>query len=214
MKTVLWLDVDGVLLDYTTPFLKMNGIDANPHYLKTYDFKEIIGISSKDLEERMLRFSLSDEFKNLPALADRILLQQYFQAGVIIKAITKLPVPAQGKQNRLYNLVKRYGPIFNEIVFTDHGQCKVKYIKERYAQESNDVNYHIVEDSPEFIDAVDDNLYDALNIHAHAVRYKYNLKSITNSFLVHPWNDLNHFLEYMQYADIVAKENAAWQKKQ
>lgn len=152
MKPTIWLDVDGVLLDYTNPFLQFTGIDTTGvtyDNLFDYDLTKLFR-AKEDCDNAMLRFAVSDEFKNLPPIAHRHDLEMLKNMGFSLQIITQLPAPPKSKIARIKNLTQNFGAVFDGVHFTIPGQCKLSYIRDIEFNLHND--YHIlVEDNPNLL---------------------------------------------------------------
>lgn len=180
MKRVLWLDVDGVLLDYTRAFLEFSKRSIKYEEMTTYDLTVLFD-SKEECFEQMKAFASSYAFANLPVHTDAFYLHALKNAGYDLRIITQLTAPAQARKNRIANLTNVYGGIFSEIVFTQHGQCKLDYLERRWRHD-NSVNYDnpyiLVEDNPVLLGKAE-NQY-------HAERSLIQVYGIT-----HPYNTLS-----------------------
>lgn len=175
MKKVLWLDVDGVLLDYTRAFLKFAGLGTTYEDLTGYDLTKLFE-TKEQCWDTMKKFACSYEFANLPVHTDAFYLHALKNAGYDLRIITQLTAPPHARKNRIANLTNVYGGIFSEIVFTDMGQCKLDYLWERWSAETDDVDYILVEDNPHLLTkhcVIDPQWLETL-----AVEHPYNKASI------------------------------------
>lgn len=152
-KTI-WFDVDGVLLDYTRAFLDFTGLSSRGieyHNLTDYDLTKLFD-TPDECHRVMLQFALSDEFRDLPSHIDGQFLWALKNLGHSLKVITKLPAPPKARLNRLMNLSEKFGPVFDEVVFTT-SECKLDFLKKR-----NDPNAIILEDNPDFLRKAEDSI--------------------------------------------------------
>ena len=173
MKT-LWLDVDGVLLDYTRPFLAFTGIDTlgiTYDNLFDYDLTKLFR-SPDDCELAMLRFAMSKDFDKLQAIADVHDLATLKNMGYSLRVITQLPAPPEAKKARIRNLTQNFGAIFDAIVFTVPGQCKLELIQQSHQPGERTI---LVEDNPNLLRKAD---CQSHNIEVYAVGHPYNMDAI------------------------------------
>lgn len=184
MKKVCWLDVDGVLLDYTSAFLdfarphmKEESKDISYGTLLDYDLTRLF--HEPDICYGVMKeFASSQEFANLPVHTDAFYLHALKNAGYDLRIITQLTAPPHARKNRIANLTNVYGGIFSEIVFTEHGQCKLEYLAMRYM---NDMHSNVMGSVQEYI-LVEDN--PKLLLKAATASYKF----IETLGIHHPYN--------------------------
>lgn len=180
MKQILWLDVDGVLVDYTRPFLKFANLSITYDDLFDYDLRKLFKTEDECLNT-MLNFAMSEEFAKLPPIMNPVLLEALHNVGYELRIITKLPAPSAAKVNRIKNLTALFGPIFKEIIFTGNGECKLEYLHKR-KQHEPDATYILVEDNPELLAKADElffkniELFEQLEI--KAIAHPYNSKTV------------------------------------
>lgn len=159
MKKVLWLDVDGVLLDYTRAFLKFAGLGTTYEDLTGYDLTKLFE-TKEQCWDTMKKFACSYEFANLPVHTDAFYLHALKNAGYDLRIITQLTAPAHARKNRIANLTNVYGGIFSDIVFTDMGQCKLDYLRKRWQEDHARFgiypHYILVEDNPTLLAKAED----------------------------------------------------------
>jgi hypothetical protein len=186
MKKVLWLDVDGVLLDYTRPFLRFASLPMTYETLFDYDLRKLF-VTQDECNDTMLRFAMSKEFAALPSIATAHLLVALKNVGYELRVITKLPSPNEAKINRIMNLSRDFGPVFSEIVFTGSSDCKLDYLAQRYQQEVG-AEYILVEDNPELLVKAEDRYFENLEMLHHlqirAIRHPYNEEVVDNLMLI------------------------------
>lgn len=155
MKKVLWLDVDGVLLDYTSGFLKYAESHMTYEALLDYDLTKLFA-TPDDCYNKMRAFASSEEFARLPAIAQYNHIHGLKNAGYELRIITQLTAPPAARKNRIANLTAIFGSPFSEVVFTEHGQCKLEYLAGRYEAEklrtfNNELKYILIEDNPHLL---------------------------------------------------------------
>jgi hypothetical protein len=186
MKKVLWLDVDGVLLDYTRAFLKFAGLGTTYEDLTSYDLTTLFD-TKEQCWDTMKAFACSQEFADLPVHTPAFYLHALKNAGYDLRIITQLTAPAHARKNRIANLTNVYGGIFSEIVFTEMGQCKMDHLWGSWCGEGDfgDMgaeSYILVEDNPKLLLKADDrNLYGYVEV--LAVEHPYNKEEIAGTSL-------------------------------
>jgi hypothetical protein len=187
MKKVLWLDVDGVLLDYTSAFLKYAESHLTYETLLDYDLTKLFA-TPDDCWKKMREFTMSVEFANLPAIAQYGHIHGLKNAGYELRIITQLTAPSVARKNRIANLTYIFGSPFSEVVFTEHGSCKLEYLAGRKDGEP-DAEYILVEDNPRLLDKADE--------HGH-------LFPVEVLAISHPYNkDVIEQLELKTYSSFV-----------
>lgn len=178
MKRILWLDVDGVLLEYTREFFKFARIPKSTIDYSDYNLSRYFETPEK-CRKTMEEFACSEQFTHLPIICNRAYLQAILQAGVELRAITKLPVPPKGRANRLINLSWAFGPIFSQVVFTNSHECKWDLLRNTYLFDACPRDQIIIEDNPDFFLAVDK--APSKNVKVYGVRHPYNTKYYYNN---------------------------------
>lgn len=188
MKTSIWLDVDGVLLDYCSPFNKFSGLEDKGHNynnITNYDYTKLFA-SSDECYGLMRKFAHSTEFENLPSIASVLDLEALKNMGYDVQVITQLDSEPRGKVARIKNLTRAFGNVFDMIHFTQRGECKLDYIRKHQQGESKII---VVEDNPATLFKVN-SLVSA------------QLKEVGNTFImgigiIHPYNTED--LKKMEY---------------
>lgn len=179
MKTI-WLDVDGVLLDYTRAFLSFTGIDTlgttYDNYLD-YDLTKLFE-TPDDCYKAMLAFSMSKKFGELRPIANKLDLEMLHNLGFKLNILTQLSAPPQARANRIRNLTLNFGGVFDKVIFTNRGQCKLDYIAAKISV-TGDI---LVEDNPTLLLKAEDQRErlrrDTGLVHpltVYAVRHPYNM---------------------------------------
>lgn len=175
-KPIIWLDCDGVLLDWTRPFLAYSGlnvryedltdIDLTKHYDKPEDFYDI-----------MHKYHKSQVFHCLPNLVEKDALKLLrLRTGCQINVITQIENNVHVRDARLMNLYTAFGNAFDRVVFTVRGECKLKKI---LSEQPND-KHIIVEDNPATLGRIADYMEDRM--------VSYGQTDVTAIGIVHPYN--------------------------
>lgn len=176
----VWIDVDGVLLDYTRAYLKYTGLEsAGITYegLLDYDLTKLFE-SDVDAHTAMTDFHNSPEFARLPCLINKHSLYLLVMEGFSLQLITQLQDEGRAREYRMANLMKHFGLIPDKVHFTERGQCKLDYIERLYPGEE----IIIVEDNPNLLNKIEDRMMNDLidrgttNIQAYAVVHPYNME--------------------------------------
>lgn len=189
-KPALWIDADGVLVDYTRGFLDYSGLSkAGYTYedVQDYDLTKMFG-SGKHAQdhtyELMRKFSESPEFHDLKPLALLTDLEALANFGFPMYVISQLGSKV-ARHSRVMNLTRLYGKVFKNIVFTQHGQSKLDFIKENTEYNDN----IIIEDNPGVFRALKDSKYTPnaeFKLFGICIRHPYNR---------HVQRGYNHFTE-------------------
>ena len=140
-EKIILTDVDGVLLDIHTSmnhFLEKekNIIFDDSEWNKTYWLSEILNVT-KDVERDLFaEFSQSDYFKNLSARECALTsLQNLANDGWRFVAVTAAGQGLKSQnmnkvlQNRMDNLEKHFGNVFEDIHITNVFDCKSPVLK-------------------------------------------------------------------------------------
>lgn len=180
----LWLDCDGVLLDWTRPFLQFSGLASRGvRYENIFDIDLTkLYKTPEEFYEVMHRYHESDYFHNLPSLVSPEELSVLRNMGWEIHVITQLENNPVVRMNRIGNLTKRFGAMFAQIHFTERGQSKLDYILNLYPGEK----VVIVEDHPTLLKQVSDMVEDSLiergqsQVLGFAVVHPYNEEALRN----------------------------------
>lgn len=175
----VWVDVDGVLLDYTRAYLAFTGLDKKGvtyDNLFDYDLTKLFE-SADAAHDAMDAFHNSKEFANLPCLINKHSLYLLGMSGYSLQFITQLQDSGMAREYRMANLMRHFGLIPDKVHFTERGQCKLEYIEKLYPGEE----VIIVEDNPILLNKIEDRMmYDLIergttNIQAYAVVHPYNM---------------------------------------
>lgn len=176
-KGTVWLDCDGVLLDYSTAFMDFTmknyklGVPATE--LTEYNLDKYFS-SHKQMFDIMREFGESAEFSQLSPLVFSTVLDSVVNAGFELKVITYMPPTnsVEMKLSRLKNLSDKYGSVFDDVVFLslDEKQSKIKYILDNSSAPAA-----LVEDHPGIILEAVNTIKDGVNhFQIFAVQHGYN----------------------------------------
>ena len=119
-KTKIGVDLDGVLFDFHTPFLKFynekHGTNFSVKDIKKYEFSGVFGISQKELNVEMSLFYQSDSFKNLPRVPGAQIAINSLSKKNTLGVITSRPDFTSN--TTLISLDKNFPGCFSEVYFT------------------------------------------------------------------------------------------------
>lgn len=180
-NTTVFLDVDGVLLDYTDAFLAWlrrnylthdeggDLIRVRPEWLHEYDFEKALSpwMSSNMVRPAMKEFCGSDEWRNMRPLADIRLLEALRNCGIKLQILSSCW--PEWQPDSLLRLTRHYGPVFTGCKFCPP-QDKAEFIYQ-YMCEHKVHNGWFLEDSV-------DNLIAAMsrsNVTCMLINQPYNL---------------------------------------
>lgn len=186
----LWLDCDGVLLDWLTGFLKYahkHSIHKHNLPLNAADVAYMdMGVYYEEPEnflKDLQAFHLHPEFRELNTIADVRLLTQLKEKGWELFVITQVEGDLPRAQ-RVVNLLNTFGNIFDRIDFTARGESKLKFILDRYPEDDIllvEDNHHTINEF-EAQAAKEDN---KLAITTVCIRTLYNENFINRMSVVH-----------------------------
>lgn len=169
-KKVLFLDCDGVLLDWASQYLKHIGSPLNVFHITEYNFNKM-GLFPTDQEffDSIAAFEKRLEWGQLPPMATQQHLEILHNAGFELHVLTQAghgdPVV---KTRRIWNLTRHFGSVFEGIHFTVRGQSKLDFMHDWEAKHGN--VYGIVEDRGEtLVEVAQDGIFKAIGI-----KYLYN----------------------------------------
>lgn len=127
-RTVL-LDVDDVLLSYSSEFLKHYGIDydVNGQYK---GFEDIPELKNKNVCKMVEDFNKSPWFSCLPPREGaKHTIENLLSSGYSIKLITSCGATPETRFFRAVNLIDVFGKeIIKEVTYAELGECKKKYL--------------------------------------------------------------------------------------
>ena len=136
-KTIL-TDVDGVVLDWTSPFeqwIENEKMPLEVFEISLFEYKSIedwLGISKEDATNLITEFSLTDHFKSLPSFPDAtVIIPELKKLGHNFVAITACDSSDQARMKREINLEKLFPGIFDDVIFTglDNSLGKRPYLE-------------------------------------------------------------------------------------
>jgi hypothetical protein len=183
MTINVWLDIDGVVLDYTTPFLEHNGLAMTVNDIHHYDLTKLFG-SRQECLDLMEEFAGTEEFANLPLIDNKIpeLVSNLKAAGCSVYAITQVDYPV-GVQPRIDNLSRVFKDDLTDVVITKQGEDKLKLINNLVSTSTN----YLIEDNPSLLIRA----YRFPDIITYGVARPYNIK------------ESKEFKKLKKYADTV-----------
>lgn len=154
-RKVIFLDVDGVLLDMMGPFARdyMNGMDPNTfEQYGIHVYPPFNGDVSKmaDAFKDMIEKPI---YGNLDPLATMTALEALKAMGYELQVITQSSGSTAARCNRVWNLVKKFGPVFSGVHFTVYKQSKLEYIDQWASNNLSGADrvVALVEDKPETV---------------------------------------------------------------
>jgi hypothetical protein len=167
---ILWLDVDGVLLDWVRPFLKYIKSPVSYEDLKQYDLSFLFGGDTNRMVSAINEFNATRAYAQLEPLVSREDLQRLKDRGYELRVITQVDGHTQ-RFFRLENLVDAFGPrMISGVRFSRRGEKKAETL--RSLNPYNEIE--IIEDNPVFFE-------DAERVggfKAMAIRHPYNAKEL------------------------------------
>jgi phosphoglycolate phosphatase-like HAD superfamily hydrolase len=175
-KPKIWFDCDGVLLDWTRPFLEHSGLVKHYGYedLTDIDLSKLYADPSDFLKD-MHSYHQSDMFRMLNPLVDIDDLYQLNKLGYELHIITQLEDDLLARLYRLENISRWFPDIFEYVHFTIRGESKWDYIMENHSDKDHLV---VIEDNPAFLKEASDNRSSSDMI--YAVRHPYNEIALAN----------------------------------
>lgn len=179
-RGTIWIDVDGVLLDYTRAFLKYTGLDrlgVQYENLFDYDLTKLFK-SAEECHDVMHQFTQSKAFMQLPVIARIQDLEMLKNMGFALKVITMLPTETHYKLNRVKALTTAFGPVFDEIIFTERSQNKLEFIRNRPEWFTGPT--YLIEDNPVLLSQVSQFMKQELQLNADPGIVVFGIK--------HPYN--------------------------
>jgi HAD superfamily hydrolase (TIGR01509 family) len=148
---IIVLDVDGVLLDWLSPFKQwMEGLGYSLQEPHGYNLMEAYSIDKSQLSKLKRHFNDSETIRSLPALPGaKEALMKLKALGYQLCVLTKLSSSLQSQSRRKLNLNDHFGlKLFERINILDVEDSKEYSLKELA---SNYPNAWIIEDAPENI---------------------------------------------------------------
>jgi hypothetical protein len=192
VSKVLFLDCDGVLLDWGNPFLKWAGSSLTMNDITAYDFsKQMRDIypTTADFLKGIDTFEKKLAWGDLPPLVTIPHLEVLRNAGYELHVLTQAGSGDEFVQaRRVWNLTNRFGAQFNSISFTKRGQSKLDFMQDwEYAHPDSHV-YGIVEDKGStLVEVADSGRYKAIGI-----RYHHNMYEQSGPSKIRWYSDMAH----------------------
>lgn len=180
-NTTVFLDVDGVLLDYTDAFLEWlynNGMTLDRHeepirvltgWIVNYDFERALAewMPPRLVRPAMRDFCGSDEWRNMRPLADIRLLEALRNCGVNLQILSACW--PEWQPYSLLRLTRHYGPVFTGCKFCPP-QDKAAFIH-AYMHENDVQTGWFIEDSVDNLISV----IDCAPVNSMLINQSYNL---------------------------------------
>lgn len=187
MRKVLFLDCDGVLLDWTQPFLqwhanKIGGPIMHASMVEHYDMTKTGKWPNRDAFFEDLRaFEKDDAWAALPPLCTAMALQVLVNAGVELRVLTLAGHTKDCRARRVRNLSYHFGNVFSGVHFVTAEEPKHEWLAKW--SDKNRVGYDvdllgIVEDK--YTTLVDCYKY---GITPYGIRQTYNREGWSDSSL-------------------------------
>lgn len=159
-KTVIFFDVDGVLLEWCKPFLQylydMNILESpyrdgpvRVSEFTGYDFKsEVFDKVRPNIYKYMKDFIDSEHWDNLSPLVPITTLEALKNCGYELRILSQVS-NKKDRPRRVNQITRHFGAVFTDIHFTCHRTCKAKFV-ERFMKD-NQCNVWLVDDKPETV---------------------------------------------------------------
>jgi hypothetical protein len=175
-KTI-WFDCDGVLLDWTRPFLNYIGATERYEDLTQYDLSNLFGGDKAAMREKIYEFNNGDEYAFLAPLVAADYLEDLKNKGYKLKIITQCE-GFSAKDSRLSNLRFFFGyRMFEDIIFTHRGQNKAELLRSMEPYET----ITVIEDNPQFFK--DASLVGGFK--GYAIEHPYNKEALESLPEIH-----------------------------
>ncbi len=130
MKKTIFFDVDGVLLDWTGPFLKYVNAPISKDQVTNYDMTTTgLWLDREAFMFDLRAFELTAEWADLPALCQMTSLEALVNDGYELHALTMCGHTPEIKARRVFNLSRKFGPVFSGVHFVTHSESKVHWIE-------------------------------------------------------------------------------------
>lgn len=184
----LWLDVDGVLLEWVKPFLIYVKSPAPYEDLKEYDLSFLFGGNVEKMVEAINAFNRTLKYTCLDPLVTREELQRLKDKGYTLNIISQVD-GATARAFRVKNLEDAFGEgMFDQFVLVGRGTSKAKWLQENSPEEF----ITVVEDNPKFFEEAVKLNEERFNL--LPIIHPYNAKEIKElGFL--GWDSLSDFLK-------------------
>lgn len=206
-RRVLFLDCDGVLLDWVRPFVQWLGID--PTWCDTQPTYSLVSSGLfEDLEGFLVKlheFEQTNLWGSLPPLGTMLALQDLVNAGFELQVVTALEVDAATAARRVRNLTYHYGNVFSgvHVVPTDKNEFIDKW-----------AGFQPRGDDVEIVGLVEDNTSTLIN----SVDFGHRALGIKQPYNREAWKDRN--IEWSPGIDALSfklvtermQEQGNWQK--
>lgn len=170
MSKVLWLDADGVLLDWSRPFLKFIKSDVSYDELTQYDLSNLFNGYVPAMVNAINHFNETSTYENLQPLVSPEELRKLKTLGFELRIISQVD-GEYSRVLRVSNLENVFGKdMFSTIILTGRGQKKAEVLRQFEPYEV----IKVVEDNPQFFrDAREVGGFDSM-----AIQHPYNQKEL------------------------------------
>lgn len=170
MTKTLWLDVDGVLLDWVRPFLEYVQSPVSYDNLTQYDFSYLFKGGTSEMVDAINEFNKTSIYENLKPMISLCDLPRLRNAEYDLNIISQVDgeLARQLRINNLENVFGKY--TFGKIVLTGRGEKKTEVLRKLEPYDT----IHVVEDNPGFFkDAEKDG-----HIKGMAINHPYNCRAL------------------------------------
>lgn len=179
-KPIIWFDCDGVLLDWTRPFLDYAGHDVKYEELNDIDLSKLYS-NPDDFLVHMEGYHHCMRFESLSPLVEPEAIDWLASmTDCEINIITQLEGHTP-QLSRIKNIVGVFGrDLAQKIHFTKRGECKL----ERILAQHPTSRHIIIEDHPATLKRISNRIESDLidrgttNITAYAVHHPYNTMAL------------------------------------
>jgi hypothetical protein len=133
-QRVLFLDCDGVLLDWAGPYLRHIGSQLTINQITDYDFsRQLTDLFSTPQEfyASIDAFEKNLAWGQLPPIVTISHLELLRNAGYELRVLTQAGSGNPVLQTRrIWNLTRAFGAMFASVDFTHRGQSKLEFVSE------------------------------------------------------------------------------------
>lgn len=131
LRKVLFLDCDGVLLDWTGPFLKFVKAPITKEDIQDYQMtKTGLWLDTDAFMTDLVAFEKTNEWQDLPPLCLCTDLEVLKNIGFELRVLTMAGTTPVARANRVQNLTRRFGGVFDGIHFVSPTDCKLEWLEE------------------------------------------------------------------------------------
>lgn len=189
-SNILWLDVDGVLLEWVKPFLEYARALVQYEDLTQYDLSFLFGGDKETTIRAINAFNQTLTYAHLKPLIQPETLQKLKDKGYRLCVITQVD-GTLSRYFRVANLARTFGKdMFDNIICVGRGESKVKLLRSYEPM----TKIQVVEDNPNFLEEA---LADG-NFSPMAIAHPYNdreLLEIDGQFPI--YTDMNELVRHL-----------------